>query len=243
MKTETVFFGILMKPALNGLIEYYETYESQLSSVKKLDLSRINEELKRISRDSALSRDEEYAEWDILMQEHETKYDMLYANFFRYSFIVLAFLVLEDHLHRFCCALHDAKHYPKAPPNPGSNIVETYKSYILGVGVSVQADLWEGIEELNIIRNCIVHSSGDISRSRKKADLVRISQKGIGIHLGNRVNRKELTPLYLNDNMLMIEPKYCKSVVKEIKVLFEALCKSAKLPTRMRFENKKFVFY
>jgi hypothetical protein len=42
--------------------------------------------------------------------------------------------------------------------------------------------------------------------------------------------------------MLMFEPRYCKSVIDDIRVLLEALCKAAQLPTRMRFEDKKFIF-
>lgn len=242
MKTETVFFGILVKPALDGLIEYYETSESLLESAKKGHLSRINEEVKRIAKETVLSKDEEYAEWVLRIQEHENTYDMLFANYFRYSFIVLVFLVFEDHLHRFCYALQDAKGYPKPPPKPKANIIKTYGNYILEVGVSVEPSLWEASNELNIIRNCIVHSSGDITHSHHHSDLLKISQKDIGINISHKAERTELTPLYLKDNMLMIESRYCKSVINDIKVLFDALCKAAQLPTSIRFEDNKFIF-
>jgi len=242
MKSDTVFFGILTKSVFEGLNEYYEKIESLLASAKEENKSRIAQEIGKMVKQLALSKDEEYSEWDLKMQEHDTTYDMLFTNFFRYSFIVLTSLALEDHLHRFCYALQDAKKHPKTPPNPRSNIIETYKNYVQQVGVSVQPDLWERIKDLNIIRNCIVHSSGNVNRSRYKSDLIRISKKDIGINISRKVEHTELTPLYLNDNMLMFEPRYCKSVIDDIRVLLEALCKAAQLPTRMRFEDKKFIF-
>lgn len=241
MKTDTVFFGILTRSAFDGLMEYYETNESLLASIKKEDSIRINEEVKKTVRDLALSNESEYAEWDMRMQDHDAKYNMLFANFFRYSFIVLVFLVLEDHLHRLCCALQDAKTYPKAPPIPKRNIIEKYKKYIYEVGISVRSNLWEGVKDLNTIRNCIVHSSGDVSRSRYE-DLTKIAGKGVGIQISGKSDRNELTPLYLADNMLMIEAKYCESIIPEITVLFEELCKAAQLPTTIRFENDAIIF-
>ncbi|GAG58290.1 unnamed protein product [marine sediment metagenome] len=227
MKSDTIFFGILAKSAFSGLSEYYERSESLLESAKKEGASRINEEVNKLARDFALSKDEEYGEWVSKMQDHETTYDMLFTNFFRYSFIVLAYLVLEDHLHRFCIALQDAKGLAEAPPIPKGNIIKTYRNYVDRAKVSVQDGLWEGVEDLRFIRNCITHSSGNVARSSYQSDLYRIAQKNVGIYISRKFDRNEMTPLYLQDNMIMIESKYCKSVVRDMQVLFETMCKAA----------------
>jgi|GEM_PF-5509349 len=199
--------------------------------------------------DLALSKEREYEEWAMRIQEHDEKYDMMFTNFFRYSCIVLIFLVLEDHLHRLCYALQDVKQYHigveqylEARENARKSTVVKYKDYINCTGVSVRPSLWEVIKDLNTIRNCIVHSSGDISRSRYKKDIMKIAEKGVGIRISGKSDSNELTPLYLANNMLMIEAKYCKAVISEIAALFEELCKAAKLHTTIQFGNDAIVF-
>ena len=71
---------------------------------------------------------------------------------------------------------------------------------------------------------------------------MKIAGKGVGIQISGKSASNELTPLYLADNMLMIEAKYCKAVISEIAVLFQELCKAAQLPTTMRFENDAIIF-
>lgn len=241
MNWDTVFFGLLTRSAFDGLLEYYDTNESLLASIEKKDRIKINREVKKIVKDLELSNEKAYAEWDVRMQEHDAKYYMLFTNFFRYSFIVLVFFMLEDHLFRLCCALQDIKQYPKAPKIAKRNIINTYKKYINEVGISVRPSLWEIAEELNTVRNCIVHSSGNVTRSRYK-DLIKIAEKGIGIRISGKSDGNELTPLYFTDNMLMIEHKYCKSIIPQITFLFEELCKTAQLPTTIGFENNAIVF-
>lgn len=247
MTWDTVFFGLLTRSVFDGLLEYYETNESLLASIEKEDSIRINKEVNIEVMDSALSKEREYAEWDMRMQEHDAKYHMLFTNFFRYSYIVLISSVLEDHLYKLCRALQDIKQYIdvqqylKARKNDRTSTIEKYKNYINDVGVSVRPNLWEVIKDLNAIRNCIVHSSGNVNRSRYQ-DLMKIAEKGVGIRISGKSDSNELTPLYLADHMLMIEAKYCKSIIPQITVLFEELCKAAQLPTTIRFENNSIVF-
>jgi len=241
MKSDTIWFGLLAKSAFSGLGEYYRKSESLFESAREKDSLEIQEEIKTLARDLRLSKDEEYGEWSLKMQEHEEQYDMLFTNFLRYSFIVLAYLVLEDHLHRFCMALQDAKG-PAAKPvlKPGSNAWE-YREYI-NTRVSVQASLWEGVEDLRFIRNCITHASGNVARSNCRPDLHRIANKNVGISISSRGIADKMTPLYLEGDMILIEPQYCKSVVHDIGVLLETICKAADLPTTMRFENGSIIF-
>ena len=242
MKSDAVFFGILARSAFSGLGEYYEKSESLLESAKKEGASRINEEVKKMVRNFGLSEDEEYGEWASKMQDHETTYDMLFTNFFRYSFTVLAYLVLEDHLHRFCMAIQDAKGLAEAPPIPKGDIIKTYRNYIDRAKVPVQNSLWEAIEDLRIVRNCVTHSSGNVARSSHQSDLYRIAQKNIGIYISRKFDHNEMTPLYLQDNMIMIESRYCESVVHEMQALFETMCKAANLPTTIRFKKQRIIF-
>jgi len=241
MKNDTAWFGLLARPAFHGLAEYYEKSESLLQSARREAASRIDEEVKKMAKDSKLSDDQEYAEWSIKIQDHETTYDMLFTNFFRYSFIVLAYAVLEDHLDRLCVAFHDAKSLTEPPPAPRGNIVKTYRDYIDRGGALVQSDLWEPVQDLQSLRNCIAHSSGDVSRSRYQSQILKIVAKDIGILISRKSANDEMTPLYLRDNMVMVEPRYCTSIAPQMHVLIEAICKAVDLPTTMKFEGNTII--
>jgi hypothetical protein len=73
---------------MNGVAKYYDLMESQLQIAKSDDRKKIPEMLASLG----LSREEEWVEWDVAMQEHEATYDMLFVNFLRYSCIALLFL-------------------------------------------------------------------------------------------------------------------------------------------------------
>ena len=105
MKQNTAFFGILLKSTLIGLGEYYKTTESLLETAKANDRARIDDEVHKLIKDSWLTSDEAFAEWQLQIQPHEATYNMLFTNFFRYSFIILATLLLEDHLNKFSCVM------------------------------------------------------------------------------------------------------------------------------------------
>lgn len=236
MKMSSVFFGILAMPTFDGLREYYEKSESFLASAKKDHRAKIDEQVQKMKKDLALTDEEEFAEWSVLMDGHEATYDMLFTNFFRYSFIVLATLVLEDHLYRLCLALQEKTGNREDVPIPGGDNINTYKNYILNeIKVSVQPRLWDWIDDLRYVRNCIVHASGDITRSKKERELKALAKRNVGIHISGRVERTEMTPLYLNDNMLMIESRYCETVIDGIETLFKEIIKTTGLPTKITF--------
>jgi len=88
------FFPTLTLAALDGLAQYYETTESQLQSVKQKERHQIINETKNWG----LPPEDEWIEWDLAMQEHVAKHDILFVNFLRYSYVVLLFLILESQL-------------------------------------------------------------------------------------------------------------------------------------------------
>ncbi len=242
MKIDTAWFGMLAKSAFTSLAEYYEKSESLLESAKKGNLTEINEEIKKMAKDSTMNDDQIEGEWSIMVQVHEATYNMLFPNFFKYSFIVLAHAILEDHLHRLCIAIHDAKGIAEAPQVPKQNIIKSYRKCINELGVSVQPHLWESMQDLQPIRNCIVHSSGDVSRSSHQSAISKIEAKNVGIQISRKPERDGMTPLYLQDNMIMVDSKYCSSLAHDMRTLIEAICKVANLPADIEFKDGSMKF-
>ena len=242
MQADNIWFSILARPSLDGLRDYYAQSESLLAAASTKDKARIAKRIQRIKAKHQLDAEATYAEWDIQMQSHDSVYKMLFINFQRYSFIVLASLVLEDHLYRFCLALQDKKKYPEPPSIPHGDSITTYKNYITEkIKLTVSPTLWDWTDTLKYVRNCVVHSSGDVSRSKYQNKLIEIAERNIGVHISGRVVRTAMIPLYMRDNMLMIESEYCKLVLSQVAKTIDALCIKAKLPRKILFENRKII--
>lgn len=244
MKRDSIFLGILLELYIGGLANYYDKSESLLNQSRSQDLSKLKNEIKRIAKQSSLSKDDEYAMWNMAATEIEEEYDMLHFNFFRYSFVVLLSLILQEQLDRLCHIFYRTNRNTEPPPTQGEEAINKYKKYITSSGVNLPDTLWQPLHALNIVRNCIVHYSGDVSRvaRRRHTFLAQLAQKDIGIAISHQDNESKQTPLYFMDNMLIIEPRYCETTITAIKLLLEAVCKSANLLTKMVWENGKLRF-
>ncbi|MBI2850594.1 MAG: hypothetical protein HYX80_06070 [Chloroflexi bacterium] len=242
MKTDNAWFGVLLKPALNGLREYYTESESRLLASKNADLSRIRDKPKSAILQLDLKEEQRIAELDIELQQHEANYDILQANFLRYSFVILTVVVFTDHLERFCQALQEFRHYQKPPPTPDGDVIGLYRRYIREAGIEIAPHLWDPINDLNAVRNCIVHSSGDVTRSRYRNRVQAIAQRDVGIHVSSSADRNKPIPLYLSNNRLIVEPRYCYQIVDDVANLLVTLCKAARIPTLITLENGGLVF-
>jgi hypothetical protein len=240
MKYDDSWFGILSNSALSGLRGYYTQSESSLASARDEDLSRIKEEVNKLAETKKLTEDEEYSEYSLLIDEHEITYDMFFTNLFRHSFVVLANLFLEDHLHKLSMALYKLKGNRELPPKPKGNIIATLRGYIDSFGLSYDKSLWDFVDDLRVIRNCIVHASGDISQCGpdQQAHIRGIAAKNIGIHIGGESTQYKLKPLYLDDDMIIIEPRYCETIINGVANLIKALCKAADLALDIQWDFK-----
>jgi len=213
--------------AFSGLASYHETMESQMQSAAEAEKLIVEESIRKMG----LSAEKEMQEWDLAMQNHDMRFNMLMPNFLRYSLIVLLFLVVENKLGELANVA--AQTHPKSPkvPNPKGRVIETYKRYFTEeVGIS-SLD-WQTMHELNAIRNCIVHTSGKVKGRPDETRLRNIANKHKGLSVSNtrQFSRIDLHPLYLEDDMLVIEPSYCSYIIDRAKHFFEQLCDALQLP-------------
>jgi len=222
MRTKGSFFPSLTLATIDSLDRYHDTVESQLQSAKEEEYTRILGEIRNLRLDWG----DEITEWGLAMQEHTATHDMLFANFFRYSFIVLLFLVLENRLKELCGIVAHLKQ--ESPPIARREVVKTYKNFLKSLGVSVSKEFWTSIHDLNKVRNCIVHASGNVKGSKDEQHLRNIAQSEPGLRV-SRGYQGETYPLYLEDDMLIVEPEYCRRIVANIRWLFEELFQAVPL--------------
>ncbi len=226
MSIDALFARTLALGAVDGLREYYEAMEKELQSLKDRKCEEIHQQIKNLK----LSSEEESSERDIAMQEHMATYDMLFANYLRYSCITLLLFVLEYQLHEICRAIQEIK--PKATPvkKPDKDILKGYRKYLKDeAGIAVK---WDRVFDLNKIRNCIVHASGNVNLSKDKTHLISVAkrEKGLSISGINYNYNTQTEPLYLEDGMLVLEPEFCTNAILEVRKLIDEICKAANLP-------------
>ena len=227
------FFPDLTLATLDGLGQYFETAESQLQSVKQKEYDQIVSEIKGWG----LSPEDEWIEWDLAMQEHTATHDMLFSHFLRYSFVVLLFLILENKLREFCEIV--GKRKGKTPPAAKRDIVKQYKRFLEHAGVSIAQQVWESVHDLNKVRNCIVHASGNMARATDEKHLRSLAHQDPSIAISGYDYEGESLPLYLEDDMLMLTTDYCSHAVADVRRLFENLCRAVPLRGIVLEENAR----
>lgn len=226
MKLIISFPRELTLAAFSGITQYYETVESQLESAANAEKQSIQQRIENMHLDTEAA----WKEWDLAMQEYDMTFNMLLPNFFRYSFIVLLCLVIENKLAELSRVIEHNTPDSDSPPYPRQDAIGEYKKYYKKAGIS---DLdWKKLHELNKVRNCVVHASGKVQGFGHETFLRQLAEKGAGLHISgpNYALRRELHPLYLEDDMLVLEPEYCREAAKQVRRFFEALCNSMDLP-------------
>ncbi|MBI1746877.1 MAG: hypothetical protein HYR55_09860 [Acidobacteria bacterium] len=227
MRIQISFTRELTLAAISGAAEYFEIIESQLGSAKSSEKSRIQKMVKSWK----LNAEDEYAEWSIAMKEHQATFDMLLPNYFRYSFIALLLLIVENKLADLCYAAKAVRKLDSEVPQPRRDVIKEYKSYISDKA-HISGLNWDALQELGKVRNCIVHASGKIKGYRDKSFLTQLARKRAGLHINEGLwdYEGDLQPLFLENHILVIEPEYCRYAVGTIKAFFEDICDKIPLP-------------
>jgi hypothetical protein len=93
-------------------------------------------------------------------------------------------------------------------------------------GVNFEDGIWQVVLDFGRVRNCIVHASGSVARisPKRQHKLRELASRGLGIEISNYRTKHEHVPLYLENDMLIIQPNYLEAVISDIKSLFNTLC-------------------
>lgn len=227
MKVKISFVRELTLATFSALARYYEVLESQMVSSGNIEKDSICHQIENMN----LNQNSAFEEWDLKMQEHDMTFNMLLPNFFRYSFIVLLCLVFENKLGEISEFVHHSRPNVPAPPHPQRDAIKEYKRYFSNE-VAISNLNWDKLLELNKVRNCIVHASGKVRGCKYKEFLRQLAARDSGLHISGppSVHRQKTRPLYLENDMLVLETQYCKDNVREVRKFFERLCDSIGLP-------------
>jgi len=206
------FFRIETEGLFRSLADYHKKLEAQIPIIGKNEFEKVQEWAKQESI--------EYGEYDIAVDELKWDYEYSFPRSLRYSFIVLLYLVVEKQLTQLCKIIQEGRNLPIKANDLRGDIIERSKTYIHRVaGVSMNDVDWNKLGDLSVVRNCIVHTMGEIVESKDKAHLQKMVSANIGLSTGNDE--------FFDSNRLQISTEYCSKAVREMQAFFDQLFDAA----------------
>jgi hypothetical protein len=209
------FFRAETESLFEGLAKYQGTMESQLNKVREDEKHRIGNWLLSIGSGAE-------AEYDIAMQQYSHYHDFIFPLFLRYSFVVLLFLVVESQLNRTCDTITERRNLSMRAKDFRGSTMERCKAYLKkAANVPLNRELWEKIEDLAKVRDCIVHALGKVELSRDAQRLRDLARQNIGLSIGNDDDHP------LAQGTLIVRSEYCVQAVDSVTSFFRDMLDSA----------------
>lgn len=204
--------------AFDSLADYLDIIENQFESVRKLERNRIPQ-----NPPAGLS-EEELAEWQSEIQFFEDRYERDFPSKIRYSFVVLLYIVLETRLKAVCDEISKRRSLELRESDLKGAAIERAKAFLEKVAKLPSGDrmVWQRVRDFQKVRDCVVHTNGQIERSRDKERLNKLCRENLG--------------LSSEAGSLMIERHYCTKMLEITKRYFGHLFDSAGFGKQHSFE-------
>lgn len=207
---ESYFFTTESMYKLQGLADYLSAMEAQLARLKDEQSAQLKKDLESIPDSWSEIDQYSFVQW---REDQYTQFERLFPESFRYSFVVLLWLVIEDELKRVCIEIQRRKGL--APQKwQGNRVVEQCKTILKEISGITDKDIahWSDICNLQKIRDCVVHTSGLIEESRDRKYLIELVRK-VGKEIGLQIEYDRLT----------VGPQYCKLATQNTIEFFTAI--------------------
>lgn len=185
---------------------YLSSMEKAIAAGREEDRERIN----RIDINSEYDFDDQKEE----LHRHKLLFEKAFPSQLRYSFLVMSYILFESRSKALGEELKERKIVvgKALKQKPGESFPQSVQRFFEAEPNSltfIKAATWTELSDLNELRNCIVHRSGEVD-STTKGDRVRQiirENKAKGLSLDG-------------DGVLHVELGYCRHVVEIIKQFF-----------------------
>lgn len=200
---------------LADLATYLDRMEKQIEDARNLDRARIGLE--------ALDQ----GEYELEIQEHQDTFTKVLPRYLRYSFITLTCTVIETEIERICCEIGRRNSLCLTPRELHGDTLERSHLFLSRVAHlrEPERSLWTSLSDLMKIRHCIVHTGGDITRSRDRRHLENLSRQSEGLSAV-----PEEWPSAEADNAyryLELSHSFCTDALSRVRLFFKELQDSA----------------
>jgi len=195
--------------AFYNIQDYFDMIEGQLDAVRKLEEKKIPQ-----NPPPGLS-EEEYADWQSEISWFEERYERDFPSKVRYSFLVLLYIIVETRLRDTCNEITKRKNLVFEESDFRGSAIERVKIF-LNKAVKIPAcrqETWQGLKDFQKIRDCIVHTNGQIEKSKKPKRIKELCTKDIGL---------------LDDaGTLIVKREYCTKALKIAQEFFDQMLQAA----------------
>jgi hypothetical protein len=192
---------------------YLESMESAIDSVRQEDRDWI----RQIEITSADDIDDQ--------QEHLHLHALLFEEDFpsklRYSFILLSYMLFESRCKELAKELSNRGQAGglTLKKDSGESFPQAVRRFLRCLPkplITVNESIWFEFDEINNLRNCIVHVNGDVEAFSQREAIVEIIKKktGQGLTLNER-------------GFVQIDHAYCIHVVEVVKSFFDQILDDA----------------
>jgi hypothetical protein len=196
-------------------MDYQNTMETQLIEIQGNEKRNKINEINEIGDEEILS-----GMINMVEEEYSYVYELMFPRSLRYSFIVLLYLNLNYILTKYCDSIKTKNNIPNQLKRLRGGPIAKANKYIHEIAAVpyIHKNIWDNIEDLSKIRNCIVHTSGIVKQSKDKTRLIYLSKKGIGLTIER---------FYPEENYLVLSDSYCKKALSDVSILIEELFNKA----------------
>ncbi len=193
------------KHKLEDVEQYYEELETKFQRDKKRLSKRYDEKVEngKLNSETKYQLDEYFSEKHYVIEN-------IFLKTVRYSMIVTIYSLLEISLNDLCRYLCDSKKLSLSLEESSGDGIKRAKLYLAKVCLIdfPESNEWNEILKLNEIRNCIVHTQGDIEFAKSPEKLRNIVANTRGIELEN-------------DRFIRIDSEYINTALSNTKKLLE----------------------
>lgn len=193
---------------IDNLDAYIQETERHFEELQK----NARKSIPDIPRDDS---DDDYSYWRNEVNIYEERYEKDFPSKIRYSFVVLLHIIFETRLHAACNEIAKRNNIDLKENDLRGGPIERARNYLTkkaNVKISNQI-AWQVMTDHQKIRDCIVHTNGDISKSKDKNRILEIGKKGIGI--------------VIDHDELYIEADYFKFTLETLRQFFDDIYETA----------------
>lgn len=180
MKLNLDFRLLDLSLELDALEDHYTLIKKQISNIRNVEKSSINEYRKR----EKLTPED--PEWDIARQEFDYKVEFLLPRLFWGSFIVSLYAVLETSIIEISRLIKQTQKHEIDINDYKGNFLERSKKYykdVLEFKLCCDETTWKRLKILSEVRHAIAHANGrlDMLKEKSKKRIENLEKQNLGI--------------------------------------------------------------
>lgn len=195
--------ALILKKNIIKRLEGFRAYTNELEVKFENDIEKLAE--KYGLKDLEVSNDGTRI-MEIIMSEEYRNISDTFIGTFRDSTLVSLYSFLENTMRSICAILHKFNGYPIELSDLTGDGIQRSKIYLekmAKIDFSQINGVWANLQNLNLLRNCIVHVEGDTLNFKSKEKLRNIISNNQYIYLKR-------------DREIVIEREYIEFAIDEV---------------------------